>query len=568
MGQPSATGAGKPGDHPETIKETLISIVIAFTMAFVFRGFVIEAFVIPTGSMAPTLMGAHMKFRGRETGAEWAVQPWDYINNDPNAPANPQDGRSVRNPPAGVTVHDPISGDQVHKSRAALYSGDRILVLKYLYMLTEPSRYDVIVFKNPTNPDQNYIKRLIGLPNEDVAIVDGDVFTRTRTAGVKDVPGKSAWEQEGWTIARKPSLEQRATWQTVFDAGMAAPTATSDRTPWASISPDSGFVTTGQMYTFKGGEGELVFDQTRVRVNDTSVLAGGIPRDWSIDDYYPYDEHPMRPTARFPVSDVRVRVGVEPTSSTPVSVGVKLSTRGQEYELAITGTKAEIRAREVVGGAGVKGDWRVAASGTCPAFESGTVTNVEFWHADQAMSIWVGRTKVAEYRYDWSPATRILMATGKSIEELSVQQAGKPPLLAQASTYQRASVKLNVSGGSCSLHRLALDRDIHYQPWFVGTQQNGVMGNSLSPQTTMRLGADDYFVCGDNSPASLDGRLWTTVDPWVNFEFRKNPAESIQIGVVPRELLLGKAFFVYLPSLKYEAKPVPVPDFGRMRFIW
>ena len=72
LNAPSAPSA--PQQQPETIKDTLISIMIAFTMAFVFRGFVVEAFVIPTGSMAPTLMGAHMQLRGPETGYQWITR--------------------------------------------------------------------------------------------------------------------------------------------------------------------------------------------------------------------------------------------------------------------------------------------------------------------------------------------------------------------------------------------------------------------------------------------------------------------------------------------------------------
>src|SRR5450432_2667317 len=41
------------------IRETVESLVIAFVLAFLFRTFEAEAFVIPTGSMAPTLMGRH-----------------------------------------------------------------------------------------------------------------------------------------------------------------------------------------------------------------------------------------------------------------------------------------------------------------------------------------------------------------------------------------------------------------------------------------------------------------------------------------------------------------------------
>ena len=40
-------------------RETIESIAIAFVLAFLFRTFEAEAFVIPTGSMAPTLLGQH-----------------------------------------------------------------------------------------------------------------------------------------------------------------------------------------------------------------------------------------------------------------------------------------------------------------------------------------------------------------------------------------------------------------------------------------------------------------------------------------------------------------------------
>src|SRR3972149_1730449 len=56
-----AQAASAPSHAPAThaVRETIESIVIAFVLAFLFRTFEAEAFVIPTGSMAPTLMGAH-----------------------------------------------------------------------------------------------------------------------------------------------------------------------------------------------------------------------------------------------------------------------------------------------------------------------------------------------------------------------------------------------------------------------------------------------------------------------------------------------------------------------------
>ena len=49
-------------------KETIESILVAFILAFIFRAFVVEAFVIPTGSMAPTLYGAHTRYKCPDCG--------------------------------------------------------------------------------------------------------------------------------------------------------------------------------------------------------------------------------------------------------------------------------------------------------------------------------------------------------------------------------------------------------------------------------------------------------------------------------------------------------------------
>src|SRR5690606_4436571 len=72
-GNDSAQGVPptRPSQPESNIKETVESILVAFILAFVFRAFVVEAFVIPTGSMAPTLMGAHTRFRCTDCGHRW-----------------------------------------------------------------------------------------------------------------------------------------------------------------------------------------------------------------------------------------------------------------------------------------------------------------------------------------------------------------------------------------------------------------------------------------------------------------------------------------------------------------
>ncbi|MDP7301684.1 MAG: S26 family signal peptidase, partial [Pirellulaceae bacterium] len=60
--QSSSPAAQANATAPEiqTTRETIESVVVAVVLAFLFRAFVAEAFVIPTGSMAPTLQGRHL----------------------------------------------------------------------------------------------------------------------------------------------------------------------------------------------------------------------------------------------------------------------------------------------------------------------------------------------------------------------------------------------------------------------------------------------------------------------------------------------------------------------------
>ena len=75
----------KPAEpRKDGVRETVESVVIAFVLAFLFRTFEAEAFVIPTGSMAPTLMGRHKDLACANCGFEYQVNASDEVDKTSN----------------------------------------------------------------------------------------------------------------------------------------------------------------------------------------------------------------------------------------------------------------------------------------------------------------------------------------------------------------------------------------------------------------------------------------------------------------------------------------------------
>jgi len=55
------------------------------------------------------------------------------------------------------------------------YTNDYLIIDEISYRFRQPQRYEVIVLKAPNHPEEYYIKRIIGLPNETVVINNGQV---------------------------------------------------------------------------------------------------------------------------------------------------------------------------------------------------------------------------------------------------------------------------------------------------------------------------------------------------------------------------------------------------------
>jgi len=56
------------------------------------------------------------------------------------------------------------------------YDHEYLIIDEITYRFQEPQRGDIVVFRYPRNPQEYFIKRLIGMPGEDVRIKDGEVI--------------------------------------------------------------------------------------------------------------------------------------------------------------------------------------------------------------------------------------------------------------------------------------------------------------------------------------------------------------------------------------------------------
>lgn len=65
---------------------------------------------------------------------------------------------------------------QGHSMLPTLTTGDRVLVDKLLYRIEGPRTGEIVVFRSPVKKNEDWIKRVIGVPGDTVKIVAGQVY--------------------------------------------------------------------------------------------------------------------------------------------------------------------------------------------------------------------------------------------------------------------------------------------------------------------------------------------------------------------------------------------------------
>jgi len=496
---------GLPKQHRaarvQEIANILEGLITAFILAFVFRSFIMEAFRIPTGSMADTLMGAHFRLRCTQCGYKYDRA---YMLDRHGSETDTIPSGSVRL----LQSQCPSCGYESPDNRTASVSnGDRILVLKCIYQFFEPKRWDVVVFKNPLSPRINYIKRLVGKPGETVEIIDGDVY----------IDGE---------IARKPPKVQEELWMPVYENDYQP--ARPMEGEFNNHTWEQPFNTTGSAWINDETNPALFYlDSSPERINtmfyDTSI-GNDFHTNYAYNGITYYTELPL-------CSDLMVRFYAE-TKSVNGSVGIALRKYETNYK-AYVKFDGRLSISRVFEGEEVE-----LASRAVEPLSVGKPTFVRFENVDHKLVL---RVDSEQLSYD----------LGRLAGDAGERRVDIEP-------------RVEIFGsGNLSLWHLSVFRDIHYTE---ARAANGRKIGRAAEGAPFHLEEDQFFVLGDNSPNSEDGRLWDE-------EGIGNNGVRYRKGIVPRDYLIGKAVFVYWPSgfrfdfVKLTSRFAFIPNVGRMRFI-
>ncbi len=428
----SAKGKKKP-PLMGPIRTNLEAFGVAILAAVLLKWFCIEAYQIPTSSMQPTLMG---------------------------------------------------------DNAAGVY--DRILVDKLLQTFREPKRWDITVFGYPLQKNQNYVKRMVGMPGDRLRIAGGNVY--------QVVDGEAG--KRTFTVLRKPDDLQEGMWKNVFPARMQRRADTKALTDIFASSPASAGSESDGVFTLTLGSGA-----TRFYFRD--IADGGmLDRVW---DGYPEavarairDKNPPDQPQEI-VPDVRITATVT-AEQVPDELAFEIDVTRPDfpkltYALVVKGGKGKLVVREkdaVVG---------ESAEFACE-IPAGSATELAFAHVDDQLIAWRAGQELLRFdSSNWAARDGCVLPFDHATGKLNLQSG--------------RSVTPQIVGrgkGKLTIADLRIDRDQHYT-------QSGAPDVIEVPE-------GHYYMLGGNTLQSIDSRGWTAITVGVDAEDRVVPPETPGARVV------------------------------------
>ncbi len=531
----------------DATRETIESVVVAFILAFMFRTFEAEAFVIPTGSMAPTLVGQHKEVECPQCKMFFTI----------GASAEIHKTKGYYMP--GGRLHEAICPNcryNISVNHLLPFKGDRILVNKFPYEFGDPKRWDVAVFKYPEDAKTNYIKRIVGLPGEMIKIERGDIRARSG-------------EKDEWKIQRKDPSKQRDLQILVYDndyhesglhkqgwperwAPVAKNSAANSIAGWSEAT--GGWQAVADKHAFQldlqAADGDLRWIRYRHILPDTA--------DWEAAEQ-----------GRLELPDPKTRLKLITdfcgyNAYTTGGLEVEVDDLGHYWVGDLT-LHCQVDVLDVQTGGTllfelIEGLRRYHCRIDAKTGEASLVSIDDYLEDEQVLSTAVtGLKGPGTYQVSFANVDNqlCLWVDGRLIDFGSGCQY-EGPSLPKPRDEDLTPVGIAAQGMSVRVSHLVLKRDIYYRSLQADDNQNreysgGEWGNldellsepakwyqeyarHSEPAVFERLANDEFLVLGDNSPSSSDSRVWP------NFAHPRQRRHA-----VPRSALVGKAFYVYWP---------------------
>jgi signal peptidase I len=562
-----AKAAPEP-QQTDGVREIIETIVFVVVLVLLLKSFAAEAFVIPTGSMAETLYGYQRIIKCPQCGREFPVNCSTEV--DPSQ-GNRQEKITGCTCP-GCRYHIDFQDEEQKDpnwKEPDWNSGDRVLVAKFLYELfnKQPNRLDVVVFKYPgdshtgalfprsgpikNQTPMNYIKRLIGLSGETIAIHRGKLYVLPPGEGIKYDDWEHAqtdpdlrirlWQWQymhvndavplfdkgKFTIIRKPPESMLAMRRLVYSNDQQAKDLKNVLPPrwfgeqWQEDGTgfkiaDAGDATQWLHYRhflrgFEDKQDALAKDHFH------PLAARSLITDFM--GYNTYETHGgrNRPGENW-VGDLMLECEVTVDNNVGEFV-MELSKSRDRFQMKwnlATGNIDLVRLTTKE----QKTEEMQLASKQATQPKKGSTYLVRFANVDNRLTVWVDSKLPFDDGVTYLGPTEQFAGpvAENDLEPASIGAKGAPvtvrKLCLYRDTYYTASINDSPSAPDAGT---AVD--------FSNKDTWDPLSNSM-PVKTMYVQPDHFLCLGDNSPESSDGRIW---------------------GLVPERLLLGRAMLVYYP---------------------
>jgi signal peptidase I len=578
-----------PPDSAIRSCRTAVDLAVAFVVAVILlRTFVLEGYLISTGSMAPGLCGFHRQVHCPSCQFVFAFG----VAFDESTPGSPGTIQEPTGPRRLATC--PNCGQSgIDVSNLPNNHGDQLLVHKHIFDIRPPRRWETVVFRNPASPGEAFVKRVVGLPGETIRIKAGDVhingqIARKPLSAQLDLripvcslrmPDSDHPEwQLPWDLDQHWKVQQNTLLLSTPPAETQSPAAAQTTEPawirfhyWkpsggrhpaetplarSAAEPDwSDFLSRFRDVPI-AWSAQLHYDSEREVLQCEGVMPAELQRDLvrnatssefrnavfrlaalshlaPVTDRYGYNSLVASP--EYVVSDLMLDTSIQ-WQQPPARIHVRIPVGNETFGLTLDTSNHSATLLSI-------DQQTVLQQGTF-ATGDGQSVHIIASSFDQQIAISINGT---------APFPDFPVAAAQPPDE-PVEAAAAPIGEHRPDPAHAASISLlierqkrwalGISGGSAIVNRLNMYRDVFYTP---GRRRNAIKNDYTIPENC-------YFVQGDNSPVSSDSRNW-------------------EKPVVPHAFLVGKPFLVHLPSkpaiLQFAGREwrIRIPDWERIRYI-